>query len=293
MDLGIAGRRAIVCASSQGLGLASAEALVAEGVHVVINGRDATKLDAVASAMRSVGAAGATVTAVAADITTTDGRAALLAACAEPDILITNNVGPKPGSIDEVTDDDLARALELHYWAPISLVRAVLPGMRTRGFGRIVNITSAMVTTPRAVMVASAGARAGLTAVMKAVAGEVAAHNVTINNILPERIDSPRQLQVAEVEMERHGIAFDEARRRQAASIAARRLGRPSELGATCAFLCSVQASYISGTNVHLDGGSYPGLVERPSFPSGGHDDRSRRWHQERPRRCRVDPVGQ
>jgi 3-oxoacyl-[acyl-carrier protein] reductase len=261
MDLGIAGRRAIVCASSQGLGLACAEALAAEGVHVVVNGRDAAKLDGVASSVRGVAALGATVTPVAADITTAGGRAALLAACPEPDILVTNNVGPKPGSIDEVTDDDLARALELHYWAPISLLKAVLPGMRARRFGRVVNITSAMVTTPRGVMVASAGARAGMTAVMKAVAGEVARDNVTINNILPERIDSPRQLHVAEVEMARHGVTFEEARRRQAASIAAKRLGRPSELGATCAFLRSVHASYISGTNVHLDGGSYPGLV--------------------------------
>lgn len=261
MDLGISGRRAIVGASSQGLGRACAEALVAEGVHVVINGRDAAKLDGVAAEVRERAADGATVTPVAADLTTAEGRAALLAACPEPDILVTNNVGPKPGSIDEVSDDDLARALDLHYWAPISLLRAVLPGMRDRGFGRIVNITSAMVTAPSGFMVASAGARAGMTAVMKAVSRDAARFDVTINNLLPERIDSPRQLHVAEVEMARHGITFEEARARQAASIAAKRLGRPSELGATCAFLCSVHASYISGMNVHLDGGSYPGLV--------------------------------
>jgi 3-oxoacyl-[acyl-carrier protein] reductase len=260
MDLGIAGRTAIVCASSQGLGRACAEALVVEGVAVVINGRDAAKLATTADELRAA-TPGASVTPLAADITTAEGRATLLAACAAPDILVTNNVGPKPGTIAEVTDDDLERALQLHYWAPISLVRAVLPGMVERQFGRIVNITSAMVTRPSGHMVASAGARAGQTAVMKGVSAEVAQFNVTINNLLPERIDSPRQEHMAHVEMERSGITYDQARHRQAASLAAKRLGRPSELGATCAFLCSVHASFISGMNMHLDGGSYPGLV--------------------------------
>jgi 3-oxoacyl-[acyl-carrier protein] reductase len=258
MDLGIAGRWAIVCASSQGLGRACAEALASEGVNVVVNGRDHDKLMATAMEIARLGAQ---VVPVTADITTAEGRAALLAACAEPDILVTNNAGPKPGTISEVTDDDLARALDLHYWGPISLVRSVLPGMCERRFGRIVNITSAMVKRPAGVMVASAGARAGQGAVMKAISVDVAQYNVTINNLLPERIDSPRQLHVAEVEMERNGITFDEARRRQAASIAAKRLGLPSELGAACAFLCSVQASFISGVHLHLDGGSYPGFV--------------------------------
>ncbi|HEY7628557.1 MAG TPA: SDR family oxidoreductase [Ilumatobacteraceae bacterium] len=260
MDLGISGRSAIVCASSQGLGRACAEALVAEGVAVVINGRDAAKLETTAAEIRAT-TAGAVVAALAADITTPEGRAALLAACPDADILVTNNVGPQPGSISEVTDEDLARALDLHYWAPITLVRAVLPGMVERRFGRIVNITSAMVTRPSGQMVASAGARAGLTAVMKGVSLEVAEFNVTINNLLPERIDSPRQEHMAHVEMERSGITYDEARRRQAAALATKRLGRPAELGAACAFLCSVQAGFISGVNLHLDGGSYPGLV--------------------------------
>ena len=260
MDLGIAGRSAIVCASSQGLGRACAEALVAEGVAVVINGRDAAKLAVTAEELRGL-VPGAVVIPLAADITTAEGRAALLAACPAPDILVTNNVGPKPGSIAEVTDEDLARALELHYWTPISLVRSILPGMVERRFGRIVNITSAMVTRPSGQMVASAGARAGQTAVMKGVSAEVAQYNVTINNLLPERIDSPRQDHMAHIEMERNSITYDEARARQAASLAAKRLGRPSELGATCAFLCSVHASFISGMNMHLDGGSYPGLV--------------------------------
>jgi len=259
VDLGIAGRWAIVCGSSQGLGRACAEALVGEGVNVVVNGRDAAKLDATAAELRR--AAPVEVRAVVADLTHAGTVAMLLAACPAPDIVVTNNAGPKPGGIDEVTDDDLDRALDLHYRAPIALVRAVLPGMCERRFGRIVNITSAMVKRPSGRMIASAGARAGLTAVMKAVSIDVARYNVTINSLLPERIDSPRQMHMAQVEMDRDRISFDEARRRQAASIAAKRLGRPEELGATCAFLCSEQAAFISGMNVHLDGGSYPGLV--------------------------------
>ena len=259
MDLGIAGRWAIVCASSQGLGLACARALAAEGVNVVINGRDAERLAKAASELEAEGAA--EVRAVAADITAADGRARLLAACPDPDILVTNNAGPRPGSLFEVDDEDLARAFDLHYWPPVSLARAVVGGMRERRFGRIVNITSAMVTAPRPQMAASAGARTGMTAVMKGLAREVARDNVTVNQLLPERIDSGRQVQMAKIEAERSGISYDEARRRQAASIAAGRHGRPEELGAACAFLCSVQASFISGQNLHIDGGSYPGLV--------------------------------
>ncbi len=264
MDLGIAGRWAVVCASSQGLGRACAAALAGEGVNVVINGRDAGRLAAAASELKAARAAGARradVRAVAADITTAAGRAELLAACPEPDILVTNNAGPRPGRLLDIGDDDLARALELHFWAPIGLVRSVVGGMRARGFGRIVNITSAMVTAPGPGMAGSAAARTGMTAVMKGLAKEVAPDNVTINQLLPERIDSGRQAQMARIEAERAGITYEEARRRQAESIAAKRHGRPEELGAACAFLCSVQASFISGQNLHLDGGSYRGLV--------------------------------
>lgn len=155
MNLGIDGRWAVVCASSQGLGRACAEALAAEGVNVVINGRDAERLGKTAAGMA---ASGVEVRPVAADITTQAGREQLLAACPEPDILITNNAGPRPGSLLEVSDEDLARALDLHYWTPIRLVRAVVGGMRERRFGRIVNITSAMVTAPNPFMPASAGA---------------------------------------------------------------------------------------------------------------------------------------
>ncbi|MCP2256138.1 3-oxoacyl-[acyl-carrier protein] reductase [Prauserella aidingensis] len=259
MDLGIAGKWAIVCASSQGLGRACAAALAAEGANVVINGRDPENLEKAANELR--GTHSVEVVRVAADITTAEGRAALLATCPSADILITNNAGPKPGVFADTTEEDFARAMELHFHTPLALVRAVVDGMRERRFGRIVNITSAMVTTPNPFMAASSGARTGLTAVMKGLQRHAVRDNVTINQLLPERIDSGRQLQMAQIEAERDGISFDEARRRQAASIAAGRLGRPEEFGAACAFLCSTQAGYISGDNLHLDGGSYTGLV--------------------------------
>lgn len=259
MDLKIEGRWAIVCASSQGLGRACAAALSAEGVNVVVNGRDEASLQETARALRST--ARGEVVAVAADINEQAGRDTLLAGRPDPDILVFNNGGPKPGTLFEIDDLDLQAALDAHFWAPISLLRTVLPHMTAQGFGRVVTITSAMVTTPRNAMVASAGARAGQWAVLKAVARDVARHNVTINNLLPERVDSPRQMQMAHLESERSGISFDEARERQRRSIAAGRHGLPEELGAACAFLCSEQASFISGLNMHLDGGSYPALV--------------------------------
>lgn len=261
MDLGIAGRWAVVCASSQGLGRACAEALLAEGVNVVINARHAEAVESTAAALQPVASGGAKVLGVAADITSERGRADLLASCEQIDILVNNNAGPRPGRLAELTEDDLRAAVESNYLAPLLLARAVIPGMRERRFGRVVNITSAMVTTPRPGMVGSAGARAALTAAMKAIALDVAADNVTINNLLPERIDSPRQIQMAHYDMEQLGLSFEQARAAQAESIAAKRLGRLDEFGAACAFLCSAQASFISGMNMHLDGGSYPGLV--------------------------------
>lgn len=259
MDLGIAGRHAVVCASSQGLGRACAEALAAEGVHVVVNGRDADRVSATAGEIALLH--DVEVIPVAADLTTGEGRQRLLAACPAPDILVLNNAGPRPGALDEVTDADIHDALERHYLAPLALLKAVVPGMRHRGFGRVVAITSAMVASPRSMMLASAGARAGLTAVLKAVQQQSVADGVTVNALLPERIDSPRQLAMAQVEMRRAGISFDEARQRQVDSIAAGRLGAPAQLAAACAFLCSVSAGYISGVNLRVDGGSFPGLL--------------------------------
>ena len=259
MELGIGGKKALLCASSAGLGLACAKALAAEGADVVLNGRDPQRTAAAEAEVKAM--AKGTVLAVQADVTTDEGRAALLSACPDPDILLNNNAGPMPKRFMEAVRSDWEDTFQSSYLAPILLVRAVLPGMIQRGFGRVINITSAMVTTPRPHHTMSAGARAGLTASLKALSLEVAHHNVTINNMLPERIDSPRQIEMAHAAMKREGLTFEEARAAQVQSIAAKRLGRPEEFGAMFAFLCSDHAGYISGSNLHLDGGSYPGLV--------------------------------
>jgi 3-oxoacyl-[acyl-carrier protein] reductase len=201
------------------------------------------------------------VSAVVGDITLKNDRAAILAACPSPDILINNNAGPPPGAFLDHGEEEWEKALSDNMMAPLLLVRAVLPGMIDRRFGRIVNITSAMVTTPRAHMTLSSGSRAGLTAALKGVSLDVARHNVTINNLLPERIDTNRQEQMARLAMKNERIDYAEARARQIKSIAANRLGRPEEFAAACAFLCSASAGFISGQNLHLDGGSYPALV--------------------------------
>jgi 3-oxoacyl-[acyl-carrier protein] reductase len=259
MDLGIKGRTALVCGSSRGLGRACAEALAKEGAHVVINGINTDRLKKAAVELSSL--ALGSVTSVVADVTTEEGQAELLAICPQPDILINNNAGPKPGPFLDVDRLQWRAAVEANMIAPLMLMRAVLPGMKSRQFGRIVNITSAMVTTPRPHMVLSAGPRAGLTAAMKGISLEVARYNITINNMLPERIDTDRQIQMAKAAMTRESISYEEARTRQVESIAARRLGLPSEFGAACAFLCSAYGGFISGQNIHLDGGSYPALI--------------------------------
>lgn len=259
MDLGIAGKTAIVCASRSGLGRACAEALAQEGVHVIINGRDAERLEEAARDLRKL--AKGEVRLAVGDVTTSEGRAALLAAAPLPDILINNNGGPAPRNFAEIADADWITVLEANMIAPLLLTKAVIPGMKERKFGRIINITSAMVTTPRPHMTLSSGARGGLTAAMKGLSLELAPYNVTINNLLPERFDTDRQHQMAQAAMKRENISYEDARRRQVQSIAAKRLGDPREFGATCAFLCSAFAGYMSGQNIHLDGGSYPALI--------------------------------
>lgn len=260
MDLGIRGRKAFVCASSQGLGLACARSLLREGVEVTLNGRNGEKLAAVAAALAGE-IEGARVDHIAADLTTPEGRAAILAARPEIDILVTNNAGPPPGGLEDWDEAAILAAVGANMLPAIQLIRAYVPGMRERKFGRIVNITSAMVKSPHYMMGLSTSARAGLTAISKAISREVVAENVTINNILPERIDTPRQEFMAERLMKMHGIDREEARRRSVSSIAAKRFGRPEEFGDACAYLCSAQASFISGQNLQLDGGSYDGLV--------------------------------
>jgi 3-oxoacyl-[acyl-carrier protein] reductase len=260
MDLGIAGRNAIVCASSQGLGYACALALAREGVNIVLNGRHIDKLSRAREAIVET-AGNVIVQCVAADITTPSGRAALLAACPEADILVTNNAGPPPGTLDDWDHDAWIAAFESNMIAPILLIRALLPGMRARKFGRIVNITSAMVKSPHPLMGLSTSARTALTAACKSISRVAAPDNVTINNLLPERIDTPRQEFMARRMMQEQSITREEARRQIAGSIAAQRFGRPEEFGAACAYLCGAQAGFISGQNLQLDGGSYHGLI--------------------------------
>jgi len=258
MDLGIRGKSAIVCAASKGIGKACALALAHEGVDVTINARNAEPLAATAEEIRA--STGVTVTEVVGDIAAEPTRQALLAACPAPDILINNNGGPMPGRFQDWDRDMWLAALEANMLAPILLLRAVLDGMVERRFGRIVNITSAMVKAPLAPMGLSTGARAGLTSACKAISREVAAANVTINNILPERIDTDRQRFMAELSAAWNGRTVDEAYEDIRNSIAAKRLGRPDEVGAACAFLCSAHAGFISGQCLQLDGGTYPGL---------------------------------
>jgi 3-oxoacyl-[acyl-carrier protein] reductase len=262
MDLGIAGRKAIVCASSRGLGRACARALAREGVHVVINGRDLEALERTADELRSeLGGAGGEITAVAADLDVQEARERLVAACPEADILVNNNGGPPPGRFEDWGLEQWRAALESNLLAPVMMIRALLPGMRERGFGRIVNITSAMVKAPVAPMGLSTAARSGLTALCKAISRDAVRDNVTINNLLPERIDTDRQMQMAEGVSRMRGISVEEARAKPESSISAGRLGRPDEFADACAFFFSAQASYISGQNLQIDGGSYPGVV--------------------------------
>lgn len=258
MDLGITGKHALLTASSRGLGKACAVALASEGVHVTINGLNGDTLDAAASDIRQIGV---TVTAVAADVNTHEGRAALLEACPNPDILVNNNWGPPPGDWVSFEYEDWLAAVEANMLAPIMMIRGVVGGMRERQFGRIVNITSQMVKSPFAVMGLSAGARAGLTAACKALSRDVAKDNVTINNLLPERIDTERQQYMARQRAAASEMSYEEARQEMVESIAAGRMGTPEEFGQAAAFLCSANSGYISGQNLQLDGGSYRGTI--------------------------------
>jgi 3-oxoacyl-[acyl-carrier protein] reductase len=260
MDLGLTGRTAFVAASSQGLGFACARALAAEGVAVTLNGRDGAKLKVAADELRG-GVPAAAVDYIPANLTTQAGIDAITGVLPDVDILVTNNAGPRPGGLPEWDADALLGAVQANMIPAVQLMRAYIPGMQARHFGRIVNITSAMVKSPHYEMGLSTSARAALTAISKAISTSVAADNVTINNLLPERIDTPRQEFMAQRIMKEQQVDRDEARRRITATIAAGRLGRPEEFGAACAFLCSAQAGYISGQNLQVDGGSYEGLV--------------------------------
>jgi len=259
MDLGIQGKKALLAASTSGLGLACAISLAREGCIVYINGRETERLEKARQLISQ--AAGAQAILVQADINTSEGRDSLIQACPDADILVNNNAGPPPGTLADWDHASWINALEANLLAPLLLIRALLPGMRSRRFGRIVNITSAMVKSPRASMSLSTTARTGLTAFSKAMSFEAAADNVTLNNLLPERIDTPRQAFMAQKMVAEQGIDLAEARRRIAQTVAAKRFGTPKEFADACAFLCSAQAGFISGQNLQLDGGSYPGLI--------------------------------
>jgi 3-oxoacyl-[acyl-carrier protein] reductase len=258
MDLGITGRSAILMASSRGLGRACAESLAREGANVVINGR--TEADVRRACDELHEAYGIAATSVVGDATTVEVHDALLEACPEPDIVLLNGEGPPPtafGSIDAAMwTDTLQRTMV----SPLLFVQRVIDGMQQRGFGRIVAISSAMVKSPNPLMSMSHGPRLGLTGVLKGLSKSAVAHNVTINTLLPERFDTGRQQQMAQLVMTFKGISYEEARAEQVASIKAGRLGRPEEFGDTFAFVCSAQAGYLSGQSIQLDGGSYEGV---------------------------------
>lgn len=259
MDLQIKHKKAIVCASTRGLGRACALSLSKEGVVVYINGRTNETVQVAAKEIAAI--TGNPVYGIAADITTEEGRQSLVLGCPDADILVTNNEGPTPGKFEDWGRDEYIKAFDSNMLGPVLLIRALLPGMKSRKFGRIVNITSAMVKSPTPHQGLSTAARTALTAVCKAISHEVAVHNVTINNLLPERIDTGRQVQMAKRTANIENISYEDARIKIAQTIDAKRYGKTEEFGDMCAYLCSVQASFISGQNIQLDGGSYRGIV--------------------------------
>ncbi len=259
MDLGIAGRKAIVCAASKGLGKACALALARAGVALTICARGRETLEATA---REIGTqTGVPVTALACDVTTEEGRRALLSACPEPDILVTNAGGPPPGDFRDFELDDWRRAVEANMLTPIALVRATVYGMMDRGFGRIVHITSASVKAPIPNLELSNGARAGLTGAMATIARKAVRCGVTINAILPGPFETDRLRATLAAQAAREGRPVEVVAAERAAANPAGRFGRPDEFGALCAFLCSVHAGYITGQNLLIDGGAYPGTL--------------------------------
>ena len=257
MDLGIKGRRAIICASSRGLGKACARALAEAGCDVFLNGRDGAALAATAKEIADATGAPAHITV--GDVGSPDVRAALLAACPEPDILVNNNGGPPPKPFGALTREDILAGVEANMLTPILLAQAVIEGMAKRGFGRIVNITSGSVRAPIAGLDVSSGARAGLTAFLAASARAHVGDNVTINSIQPGMFDTDRIKTMIKGTAARTGQDEETLRNARKASIPARRFGTPEEFGQLCAFLCGAQAGFITGQNILIDGGAFPG----------------------------------
>jgi 3-oxoacyl-[acyl-carrier protein] reductase len=257
MDLGLAGKKALVCAASKGLGRGCAEALAREGVEITICAR--TESDVRRAAEEIGSSAGTRVHWLACDITTSEGRAAALAACPQPDILVNNAGGPPPGDFREWNRDTWIRALDANMLTPIALIQATIDGMIERRFGRIVNITSSAVKAPIDVLGLSNGARSGLTGFIAGLARKVARHGVTINNILPGSFDTDRLRNTLAGRAKAAGKSVDEVAQAAMKAIPAGRFGTPAEFGALCAYVCSVHASYLTGQNLLLDGGNYPG----------------------------------
>lgn len=259
MDLGIRGRKALVCAASKGLGKACAMSLAKEGVDVTIVARTAGPLEQTAEAIRT--ATGVTVTAVATDITTPEGRKLALDACPQPDILVNNAGGPPPGDFRDWTRDDWIKALDANMLTPIELMKATVDGMMARRFGRIVNITSGAVKAPIDILGLSNGARAGLTGFVAGLARKTVIANVTINNLLPGPFDTDRLRQTLQAAADKSGRSLEEVTRERAAGNPAGRFGDPVEFGEACAFLCGANAGFITGQNLLLDGGAFPGTL--------------------------------
>jgi 3-oxoacyl-[acyl-carrier protein] reductase len=257
MDLGIQGKWAIVCASSKGLGLGCAQALAAEGVNLVMNARGADQLSKEAERLRK--SYGVTIAEVVADVTTAEGRAQVLAAAPQVDILITNAGGPPPGDFRQFSRDDWIKAIDANMLTPIELIKATIDGMIARRFGRIVNITSSAVKAPIDVLGLSNGARSGLTGFVAGIARSCAQHNVTINGLLPGLFDTDRIKQTMQGVASKQGKTVDEVVNARRLAIPAQRLGNIEEFGSACAFICSAQASYFTGQNFLIDGGAYPG----------------------------------
>jgi 3-oxoacyl-[acyl-carrier protein] reductase len=260
MDLGIAGRWALVCAASKGLGRGCAHALAGEGVNLVITARGADALEATAAELRAL-RSDITVHAVVGDITTAEGRAAALAACPQVDILVNNAGGPPPGDFRQWDRATWIQAVDANMLTPIELIKATVDAMAARGFGRVVNITSGAVKAPIDILGLSNGARSGLTGFVAGLARQpqLASRNVTINNLLPGAFDTDRLQQGFRAMAAKEGVALDQLRERRMAGVPARRFGQPDEFGAWCAFLCSQQASFLTGQNLLIDGGAFPG----------------------------------
>ena len=257
MDLGIAGRKAIVCASSRGLGKACALKLAEAGCEVVVNGRDAERLKATAAEIAK--ATGAKVIPVAADVASADGQKALFAACPAPDILVNNNAGPPFKDFRDLTRQAMIDGVIANMIVAVELIQKVIGPMSERKFGRIVNITSGSVKMPLAGLDLSSGARAGLTAFLAGVARSVAPNGITINNILPGSFDTDRLRANLKLNAQKAGTTEEEAAKARIATVPARRFGQPDEFGAACAFLCSAHAGYITGQNLLIDGGIFNG----------------------------------